>query len=60
MAWLGSDDGKQFVHRSSDDWRRASVAAGTDEAAASAAAARTTAAYTGADSGATAEDKPAG
>jgi uncharacterized protein YndB with AHSA1/START domain len=60
MAWLGSDDGKQFVHRSSDDWRRASVAAGTDEAAASAAAARTTAAYTGADSGATADDKPAG
>ena len=56
MAWLGSDDGKEFARRSSEDWRRASVAAGTDEAAASAAAARTTAAYTGAGGEASAGD----
>ena len=48
MAWLGSDDGKEFVRRASDDWCRASVASGTDVTAAEAAAARTTAAYTGA------------
>lgn len=48
MAWLGSENGKDFVRASSDDWRRASIAAGTDEGAATAAAARTTAAYTGA------------
>ena len=48
MAWLASDDGKAFVRESSDDWCRASIAAGTDSAAATAAAARTTAAYTGA------------
>jgi len=47
MAWLGSDNGREFVRRSSDDWCRASIAAGTDSAAARAAAARTTAAYTG-------------
>ena len=47
MAWLVSDEGKDFVRRSSDDWCRASVAAGTDAGAAKAAAARTTAAYTG-------------
>jgi uncharacterized protein YndB with AHSA1/START domain len=47
MAWMVSDQGKDFVRRSSDDWGRASIASGTDEAAASAAAARTTAAYTG-------------
>jgi hypothetical protein len=35
------------VRGSSDDWCRASIAAGTDETAAKAAAARTTAAYTG-------------
>ena len=55
MAWLGSDDGKQFVHLSSDDWRRASVLAGTEETAAHAAAERTTAAYTAVDSGSTGE-----
>jgi len=48
MAWMGSENGKEFVHRSSDDWCRASIAAGTDPNAAQAAAARTTAAYTGA------------
>ena len=47
-AWTASDAGKVFVRQSSDDWCRASVAAGTDRAAASAAAARTTAFYTGA------------
>ena len=47
MAWLGSDNGREFVRRSSDDWCRASIAAGTDSAAARGAAARTTAAYTG-------------
>ena len=47
MAWLGSENGREFVRSSSDDWCRASIAAGTDAAAARAAAARTTAAYTG-------------
>jgi uncharacterized protein YndB with AHSA1/START domain len=47
MAWLGSADGKEFIHRSSDDWRRASVAAGTEARIASDAARRTTAFYSG-------------
>lgn len=47
MAWAASEQGKGFYRRSSDDWCRASVAAGTDEEAARAAAARTMAAYTG-------------
>ena len=47
MAWLGSENGREFVRHSSDDWCRASIASGTDAAAARAAAARTTAAYTG-------------
>ena len=47
MAWLGSENGREFVRKSSDDWCRASIDAGTDAAAARAAAARTTAAYTG-------------
>jgi hypothetical protein len=47
MAWFGSEDGKSFVRRSSDSWRRAAIDAGTEEAVANAAAARTTAAYTG-------------
>ena len=47
MAWLGSANGREFVRRSSDDWCRASIDAGTDAAAARAAAARTMAAYTG-------------
>ena len=46
-AWTASAEGKDFVRRSSDEWRRASVAAGTDAAAAKAAAARTTAFYGG-------------
>ncbi|WP_088348866.1 MULTISPECIES: SRPBCC family protein [Rhodomicrobium] len=46
-AWGGSEEGKAFMRASSEDWRQASIAAGTDEAAATAAAARTTAFYTG-------------
>jgi uncharacterized protein YndB with AHSA1/START domain len=47
QAWAASDDGKLFIRLSSDDWGRASVAAGADESAAAEAAGRTTAAYTG-------------
>jgi uncharacterized protein YndB with AHSA1/START domain len=46
-AWLASDDGKLFMSLSSERWRDASIAAGTDEAGARAAADRCTAAYTG-------------
>ncbi|MFI7575510.1 SRPBCC family protein [Micromonospora sp. NPDC049497] len=46
-AWTASPEGKDYVRRSSEAWREASVAAGTDEAAARAAAERTTAFYTG-------------
>jgi uncharacterized protein YndB with AHSA1/START domain len=48
LAWLGSDQGKEFVRGSSADWCRASIAGGTDATAAAGAADRTTAAYTGA------------
>ena len=48
-AWSASDEGREFMTRSSEAWRDASIAAGTDPAAAEAAAARTTAAYTGVD-----------
>ncbi|MEA2703416.1 MAG: hypothetical protein QOD63_1361 [Actinomycetota bacterium] len=47
-AWIASDDGRRFMTMSSERWRDASVAAGTDPADAGAAADRTTAAYTGA------------
>jgi uncharacterized protein YndB with AHSA1/START domain len=47
MAWCGSGEGKDFIRRSSDDWRRASVEAGTAERAAHDAARRTTAFYSG-------------
>jgi uncharacterized protein YndB with AHSA1/START domain len=46
-AWSASDEGKSFATRSSENWRKAAIASGTDAAAANAAAARTTAAYTG-------------
>jgi uncharacterized protein YndB with AHSA1/START domain len=46
-AWPASDEGKDFIRRSSEDWCRASIAAGADGAAARAAAARTTAFYGG-------------
>lgn len=48
MAWTTSPEGLRFVTLSSDAWRDASVAAGTDDAAARAAGERTTAFYTGA------------
>lgn len=47
MAWMGSPEGKRFMTLSSDDWRRASIAAGEDAAKATAAAERTRAAYCG-------------
>lgn len=47
VAWLSSAEGKNFVRRSSDDWRRAAIAAGDDPAKANASAERTRAAYTG-------------
>jgi uncharacterized protein YndB with AHSA1/START domain len=46
-AWPTTDDGKEFVSRSSAGWAAASIAAGTPEPAAQEAAARTTAFYTG-------------
>ena len=47
MAWMASPEGKEFMRRCSEDWCRASIAGGTDQAAATAAAQRTTAFYTG-------------
>jgi len=49
IAWQSSPEAREFMTRSSEDWCRASIEGGTDEAAAKAAAARTTAAYTGAE-----------
>jgi uncharacterized protein YndB with AHSA1/START domain len=46
LAWLASANGKAFVGASSEAWRAAAVAFGTDPAAAKGAADRTTAAYT--------------
>ncbi len=46
-AWSASDDGKDFMRRSSQQWGEASIKAGTPEAAARAAADRTTAFYCG-------------
>lgn len=48
-AWMASEEGRAFLSASSDGWRDASVAAGTDEAAAAAAGERVTAFYTGGD-----------
>lgn len=47
LAWLASDEGKRFLSESSDAWRLASIAFGTDPEQASRAARRTTAAYMG-------------
>jgi uncharacterized protein YndB with AHSA1/START domain len=47
MAWAGSDEGRDYLTRSSELWAAASIEAGTDVEAARAAGARTTAAYTG-------------
>jgi uncharacterized protein YndB with AHSA1/START domain len=49
-AWIGSAQGRRFMELSSQGWRGASIAAGTDPADATAAADRTTAAYTAAPS----------
>ena len=46
-VWPTSDEGREFVRRSSQDWCRVSIAAGTDEELAASAAGRTTAFYTG-------------
>jgi uncharacterized protein YndB with AHSA1/START domain len=46
-GWPASEEGKDFVRRSSDGWCQASISAGTDEASARSAATRTTAFYTG-------------
>jgi uncharacterized protein YndB with AHSA1/START domain len=45
-AWSASDEGRDFMTRSSDRWYEADVAGGADPAAARAAADRTTEAYT--------------
>jgi uncharacterized protein YndB with AHSA1/START domain len=46
-AWSASDEGRRFMALASDEWREASVAAGTKPDAAREAADRTTAFYTG-------------
>lgn len=45
--WPTTKEGQEFVRRSSEQWCRASIAAGTPEQAAREAAGRTTAFYTG-------------
>jgi uncharacterized protein YndB with AHSA1/START domain len=47
MAWLASDEGKQFIRQSSDSWRDANIAFGTDAELARQSARRTSAAYMG-------------
>jgi uncharacterized protein YndB with AHSA1/START domain len=51
LAWMQSDEGKAFMTTSSEAWRQADVAFGTDPDDAAAAAARCTAAYTGEPTG---------
>lgn len=46
-AWVGSDEGREFIALSSEQWCQASIAAGTSVTEAEAAARRTTAFYTG-------------
>lgn len=46
-AWAASDEGKRFQRSLSDEWAKASIAAGTPAADAHAAAGRVTAFYTG-------------
>jgi uncharacterized protein YndB with AHSA1/START domain len=46
MAWTASEEGRQFIVRSSEAWGVASIAAGTERTAAEAAAERTTSFYT--------------
>lgn len=47
VAWMASEEGKRFMAESSQRWKDASIAAGTDPDAAKQAAERTTAFYTG-------------
>ena len=47
VAFVTSPDGRAFISGSSEGWRQAAEAAGTDPASAAAAAKRTTAFYTG-------------
>jgi hypothetical protein len=47
MAWSSSEEGKEFMTRSSGKWADASIASGTPEPEAREAAGRTTAFYTG-------------
>ncbi len=47
LAWPASDEGKDFIRRSSDGWGQAAIASGADPTDARAAAARTAAFYTG-------------
>jgi len=47
--WPTTAEGRAFVRGSSDDWCRASMATGTDEAAARSAASNTTKFYTGSE-----------
>jgi uncharacterized protein YndB with AHSA1/START domain len=47
MAWMASDEGREFITTVSALWRDASIAAGTDPEAATAAAERVTGFYTG-------------
>ncbi|MET7981661.1 SRPBCC family protein [Streptomyces sp. NPDC005281] len=49
VAWMGSDEGRRFITRSSESWYEANVAAGEPEDGARGAADRTTAVYTGAE-----------
>ena len=46
-AWVGSDEGREFIVLSSEQWCQASITAGTSATEAERAAARTTAFYTG-------------
>jgi hypothetical protein len=47
IAWLTSDQGKDFVWASSDEWRKAWIASGADEEDAQIAADNTTEFYGG-------------
>ena len=46
-AWVGSDEGREFISLSSEHWCQASITAGTPVTDAQAAAGRTVAFYTG-------------
>jgi uncharacterized protein YndB with AHSA1/START domain len=48
-AWVGSDEGREFIALSSEQWCQASITAGTPVTEAHAAAGRTVAFYTGSE-----------